>query len=188
MNSFRPSGRAAKGRSSGFTLLELMVVLALLTVTVGLAIPRLASFFRGRALDSEARRVLAFTRYAQERATSEGIPMRVWFDSKSGAYGVRRDPSYQETDESGEQDVTMDPAIRLEVAESQQPSQATRRITQSNTARKSDKYDGLPAIEFLPDGAIGSGSPERVVLRDSEDHVIVLSRSENRLSYELSDK
>src|SRR5207253_10956500 len=44
---------------SGFTLIELILVMTILTIAVSLTAPALANFFRGRTLDSEARRLLA---------------------------------------------------------------------------------------------------------------------------------
>src|ERR1700743_3614114 len=41
-----------------FTLIELIMVMALLVVAVCLVAPRMSDFIRGRALDSEARRLM----------------------------------------------------------------------------------------------------------------------------------
>ncbi|MCX6930914.1 MAG: prepilin-type N-terminal cleavage/methylation domain-containing protein, partial [Verrucomicrobia bacterium] len=63
---------------SAFTLIELILVMALLTIVISLTAPSLSKFFRGRTLDSEARRLLALTRSGQSRAVSEGMPMDLW--------------------------------------------------------------------------------------------------------------
>jgi prepilin-type N-terminal cleavage/methylation domain-containing protein len=55
-----------------FTLIELILVLALLVIITSLAAPAMSNFIRGRALDSEARRLLALMHAAQSRAVSEG--------------------------------------------------------------------------------------------------------------------
>src|SRR5690348_10362592 len=47
---------------SAFTLMELILVMTVLAVAVALTAPALAGFFRGRTLDSEARRLLSMTR------------------------------------------------------------------------------------------------------------------------------
>ena len=52
----------------GFTLIELVVVMTLLVTVIALASPSLAGFFRGRALDAEARRMMSLTRLGQSRA------------------------------------------------------------------------------------------------------------------------
>src|SRR5436190_5276257 len=54
-------------RRSGFTLIELIVVMTLLVAVISIALPSLGGFFRGRTLDSEARRLLSLTRQGQSR-------------------------------------------------------------------------------------------------------------------------
>src|SRR6266581_1792098 len=82
----------------GFTLIELILVMTVLTIAVSITAPALANFFHGRTLDSEARRLLALTRQGQSRAISEGIPMELWLDTARGAYGLEAEPSYESTD------------------------------------------------------------------------------------------
>src|SRR4051794_2206607 len=66
------------GRLKAFTLIELILVMTVLTIPASITAPALANFFRGRTLDSEARRILALTRQGQNRAVSEGLPMELW--------------------------------------------------------------------------------------------------------------
>ena len=78
----RDSGphRIAAGRSPAvpgkraFTLVELIVVMVLLLIVASMVAPRMSSFFRGRALSSEARRMLSLINYAQSRAVATGAP------------------------------------------------------------------------------------------------------------------
>src|ERR1039457_4932934 len=90
-------------RRHGFTLIELILVLTLLAVLTSLAAPSLSSFFRGRALDSEARQLLSLTHAAQNRAVSEGFPMLLWVDSQGHDYGVVEEASAQKADPKAEE-------------------------------------------------------------------------------------
>src|SRR5882762_3727281 len=83
---------------SGFTLIELMLVMAMLLIVLGVAAPSLSNFFRGRTLDSEARRFVSLTRYGQSRAVSEGVPVVLWIDAKQGAYGLKQGAGYTDLD------------------------------------------------------------------------------------------
>lgn len=85
--SHRPKG----SRQQGFTLIEMILVMALLVVAVSMVSPRLSGFIRGRALESEARRVLALTHAARSRAISESMPVLLWLDATVGRYGVERE-------------------------------------------------------------------------------------------------
>src|SRR6476660_1562259 len=99
----------------GFTLIELILVMTVLTIAVSLTAPALANFFRGRSLDSEARKLLALTRFGQSRAVSEGIPMELWLDATRGAYGLEAEPSYETTDPKA-QEFTVDSDMHLQVS------------------------------------------------------------------------
>src|ERR1035441_5167618 len=111
------SGSAARYSNwtrRGFTLIELILVMALLTIVISLTAPKLSRFFHGRTLDSEARRLLALTRSGQSRAVSEGVPMDLWVDPEQGAFGLEAEPSYDTSDPKAV-DFTLDSGLQLEV-------------------------------------------------------------------------
>src|SRR2546421_9923316 len=83
---------------AAFTLIELILVMAMLLIVLAVSAPALSNFFRGRTLDSEARRFLSLTRYGQSRAVSEGGPMVLWIDAKNGTYGLQEEASYAQAD------------------------------------------------------------------------------------------
>jgi general secretion pathway protein H len=65
-------------RQQGFTLLELMVVLAIVLITAGLIIPNLGSL-DSKAFDSEIRQAVAILKYARRIAVVEGAPVTTNF-------------------------------------------------------------------------------------------------------------
>src|SRR3954462_714543 len=88
------SSRSRSNKQHAFTLIELILVMALLMIVLAVSAPSLQGFFKGRNLDAEARRLYSLTSYAQSRAVSEGIPMLVWFDTRQRMYGLRAASSY----------------------------------------------------------------------------------------------
>src|ERR1039457_1703620 len=108
------TARFAQTARRGFTLIELILVMALLTIVISLTAPRLSRFFHSRTLDSEARRLLALTRSGQSRAVSEGVPMDLWVDAAQGAFGLEAEPSF-DTSDSKAVDFTLDSGLQLEV-------------------------------------------------------------------------
>jgi type II secretion system protein H len=186
--------RAVRGLGTGFTLIELILVMTILTIAVSITAPALANFFRGRTLDSEARRLLALTRHGQSRAVSEGIPVELWIDSRAGKFGLEAEPSYETTDGKAVE-LTLDSDMRLEPAD-EVPGRVVQANNRFGSAMASSATGGavasrhseLPRIRFLPDGSFGDASPRKLVLTGRDGSSITLAQSRNGLSYELGTR
>jgi type II secretion system protein H len=168
-------GRACRG----FTLVEMVLVMALLVVMLAYVAPSLSRFFRGRNLGSEARRFLALTRYGQSRAVSEGIPMLLWVNPKSGTYGLRAQAGYLDQD-SKAVEYTLSPEMQIDVQ--------TPMKVQTNTWTMAPQSTRLaqPTICFLPDGFISENSPAAILLRAPKDNDAVwIGESANRLNFQI---
>src|SRR5437870_1766405 len=76
------------GSRRAFTLIELILIMALLVIGVSFVTPHLQGFFRGRTLQSEARQMIALMHNGQTRAVSGGVPMILWFDVGQNKYGL----------------------------------------------------------------------------------------------------
>jgi prepilin-type N-terminal cleavage/methylation domain-containing protein len=177
--------------TSAFTLIELILVMTILTIAVSITAPALAHFFRGRTLDSEARRLLALTRQGQSRAVSEGLPMELWIDATKGTYGLEAEPTYEQMDPK-QVEVTLDSEMQIEVMNLNGPTTAATSASNVGTTSDSsmamrlpNNHPNLPKIRFLPDGTITETSPQqfRVVGRDQSSVTLLLAR--NRLNYEI---
>jgi type II secretion system protein H len=156
----------------GFTLVELLVVLALIATMVALAAPTLSHFFRGRTQDSEVQRFLSLTRYGQSRAVSEGVPMLLWIDPQAGAYGLQQEAGYTDGDTNSVQyDIGKD--LKIDVVR-------TFGVTQpAHTGRNQ------PAIRFMPSGEVDSASLTAVTIQESSGALVTIGKSANGLTYEV---
>lgn len=159
-----------------FTLIELILVLAILAIVTALAAPSLFNFFRGRTLDAEARQLLALTHAGQSRAVSEGFPMLLWFDSQGREYGLQAQLSSQN---GNAQDA--DPKAQ-EFNYSDQLA-----IQPLNASPLPVNGRSLPAIRFLPDGSIDENSPTAVRITSLKGDTLWLVEATNRLSYAISN-
>jgi type II secretion system protein H len=188
------SGRAARFADRtrrGFTLIELILVMALLTIVISLTAPKLSRFFHGRTLDSEARRLLALTRSGQSRAVSEGLPIDLWVDAEQGTFGLEAEPSYETSDPKAV-DFTLDGGLQIEVVNKTVMAPANtvtmnrgQRMSTASVARVKLVHASLPTIRFLPDGSVGEASPQMLHLTSPDSGSLWLAQARDGLTYEI---
>ena len=154
-----------------FTLIELILVLALLVIITSISVPAMSKFIRGRALDSEARRMMSLMHAAQSRAVSEGSPVMLWLDDKTGTYGMAAETSGQNGDAKAEE-LTVDSTLRLAVLNIGTGAQTT--------------FNNLPAIKFLADGTIDETSPQTLQLVDADGFGRLFTENKTRTGYEVN--
>lgn len=185
----RNNGKSCAQRA--FTLVELILVMALLVIAVSLVTPAVSKFFNGRTLDSEVRRFVALTHYGQSRAVSEGVPIMLWIDEKKQSYGIREEPGYgSDATDTNAIDYTVGKGLKIAVTAgapaAPMANSQTGRIL-NNQAGKSASL--LPAIHFSPEGSIMRGtSIVGVSIQESNNPAVWIGQSADRLSYEVQDQ
>ena len=65
--------RTHHGKVRGFTLLELILVMVILSTVLAMAAPSLSGFFGSRQTHDTAAQILALTQLARSQAISEGV-------------------------------------------------------------------------------------------------------------------
>ena len=182
-----------------FTLIELILVMALITIVVGVSMPSLKGFFKGRDLDSEARRFLSLTRYGASRAVAEGIPVELYVDTAQKLYGLRAQAGFLEQDTKRVEyklpaeisfEVTAAPPKKASGADNLDDPDSEFLNTAEDT---SDSANPIKIIRFNSDGFIGDKSPAAVVLRQrsaeesasAEGEALAIAQSATRLNYEI---
>lgn len=139
---------------SGFTLLEIIAVIAILAGLMAIVLPRFAAF--GTAmLKSDAGRVGSLLRYTGDAAATRGLYFRVVFDLDSEGVSV------EESDDAEEYRPAADPAMRtLSLARGVEIKDVT---TQALGRVESGKV----GMVFAPGGATGGTGPFSVHLGSS---------------------
>ncbi|TMA69075.1 MAG: type II secretion system protein GspH [Deltaproteobacteria bacterium] len=136
----------------GFTLLELVVTLAVIALAAGLVLPRLGDA-RGLELGAAARRLADTLAYARDRAILGGRPMRLVLDLDRGRWDLgtpARDPVAVIADFSPLGRGAVLPAgVRLAAVTAGGTPAATR---------------GIAALDLEPDG---DALPARIDLADA---------------------
>ena len=152
--------------TQGFTLVELILVMALLAVVAAFSAPALSRSLRQRNLDGEAARLLAVAEYGRDEAVSQGVPMTVWIDPKGQRFGVEPKTGYEGND-ARSRSFELNADIHFEIE---------RAATRNGVS---------DAMEFAPDGSLASSSTEAVRLVDRFQAAITLARTSDGWSYEI---
>jgi prepilin-type N-terminal cleavage/methylation domain-containing protein len=170
---------ARKARvTRAFTLVELIVVMVLLLIVASMVAPRMSSFFRGRALSSEARRMLSLINYGQSRAVATGMPVLLWIDAGKSTYGLEVQESHGGAD-NRTVSYTAEPSLSLET-----PMNSDRPVSEEGD-ESLGLPEGLPAIRFNPDGFFDEVSVTKIVIRQGDEAALELVPTANRLGYEI---
>ncbi len=77
--------------SSGFTLIELVLVLAIIAVAVMMMAPTLANFVRGRGPTNTAGQFVALAHWARSQAVTDGATYRLNIDTQAGTWWLTKD-------------------------------------------------------------------------------------------------
>lgn len=175
------NGRENNLARAGFTLIELVLVMAILIVVLAMSGASLTSFFKGRSLEAEGKRFLALTRYAQNRAISEGMPMAVWIDEKERKYGLELQSGFADADLK-RNEFTLGRDLKIEVTMPPDSAMSTRANNAGHTLM----------LRFQPDGFLPETNPELIMIRNSADgesqdsDAVVITPSRSRFYYEIS--
>jgi type II secretion system protein H len=116
----------------GFTLLELILVMAILAIVLALAAPKLTGFREGGKLRNSADEFVAATRFARTHAVSSGNVCVITLDKQNGAFVVQ--------DQNGQNYVNVD-------GEFGQPI----------SILEGGQIDGPDRIAFYPTGRVQTG-------------------------------
>ena len=78
----------------GFSLVELIAVLSLMTILLAIGIPASNKFLLSYQLNSAARRVQTELHNVKMRAVAENLSFQFAYTAESGSYSIRRDGSF----------------------------------------------------------------------------------------------
>ena len=154
-------------KRAGFTLIELILVMALLGTLMALSAPSLSRSLRDRNLRQEATRFLALTEFARSEAVSRGVPMIVWIDSTTHRFGAEPKAGFDDPTENP-REFALNPDVEFAPLE--------RNLGERESV----------VVEFAPDGTLQPASVPSVSLTDRFDATAMIQRTRDGWGYEIS--
>jgi len=143
-------------KNKGFSFIELMVVLVILSLSISLVTPSLSRFLRTVELKGAAKKVSGILRYCRSEAVRKGLVYQVLFDSDLRGIRVLSKESTEakkeEVKKEGEAPkkvYSLPDGIRIKKVDVTSPQYST----------------DLQTIEFYPNGGSNGGS----ILLDGQD-------------------
>jgi len=150
-----PNGKRARG---GFTLLELIAVLVLISALLAMAAPSLRRFARGRETTDAATHLLALARLARSQAAAGAQVWRLNIDPDEGTYWL----TVQEAGVFVQPQRDYGRLFRF-------PDGVVVTLDVPEAVDAYDTEDATPCIQFYPDGRNDSAVIE---LEDSEGRLL----------------
>lgn len=135
-------------KNKGFSLIELMIVLILISLSVSLVAPSLSRFSKNIELKTATKKVSAILRYTRNEAVHRGKVEQVLFDSSAREVRIR---AVEEGEGTGDEEASgragapkypLPPGIQIKEIKIPAPQYPTE----------------VPTIEFYPNGSSNGGS------------------------------
>ncbi len=92
------NGDGKLSQADGFTLLEILVTMAILTILGAFAVPQWGNFLSKYRLDSAARQVATELHGAKNRAMAQYRRFKLVFDSSTSTYTIQKEQNPGEED------------------------------------------------------------------------------------------
>jgi prepilin-type N-terminal cleavage/methylation domain-containing protein len=159
--------------ATGFTLIEIMAVVAIMALFIGIVLPNFGLRSR-RVMEDEAKQLAANLEFARQRSVMTGVPHRVVIDVEEGSYWLEWLVS--EARAAGEEDLAELPVYELEGREEIHALAGS--LGASTRVHEIVLIDGIEiAGGFLERGLVdivferdGTSESARILLSDEDGH------------------
>jgi type IV fimbrial biogenesis protein FimT len=89
-------------KKNGFTLLELLIVIAIMAIVSTIAVPRVTYYMAERRLNGAARMVMSDLMMARQKAVTQNNRFKVFFNTNNHGYTILDDDNGDGTASTGE--------------------------------------------------------------------------------------
>lgn len=158
-------------KALAFTLIELVLVMAVLVTMLAIVAPVISRSMRGRNLTQQGARLLALTEYSRDEAASLGVPMTVWINPETRSFGTAVKAGYA-ADTARTKEYTLPADLSFESLQGAQASKA--------------EGHGFEVAEFEPDGTMDPASVAVVrIFNRTRSSVVSVTQTQDKYGYEV---
>jgi type II secretion system protein H len=165
-----------RGGKRGFTLIELMVVIVLISILTAMIIPEMRGTFQDALLRSTARKLVDVLTLANSSAITTSRPLVVQLDIRGSRYRIQKGSrGSEQAGNTSTQEVTggegnIDPRISVRVRKvEEEPDEDSEPVSESR--KDSDQPAPEGDISFYPDGTADAAE---IQLRDRDGFRLAL--------------
>ena len=156
--------------ASGFTLMELMVVVVMIGIMTALIIPEMKGTYEGALLRSTGRKLMSVIQLANSRAITRSQIQRVRIDSKDGRVSIEGGSAKGQANNTSNDlpggDGKLDSRITIEIKQAgEEPSESPGAAASFVSGDDLGKRGQEQTITLYPDG---TADAVEIVLRDRE--------------------
>lgn len=156
--------------ASGFTLMELMVVVVMIGIMTALIIPEMKGTYEGALLRSTGRKLMSVIQLANSRAITRSQIQRVRIDSKDGRVSIEGGSAKGQANNTSNDlpggDGKLDSRITIEIKPAgEEPSESPGAAASFVSGDDLGKRGQEQTITLYPDG---TADAVEIVLRDRE--------------------
>ncbi len=156
-----PTNEAGRRRRRGFTLIEIILVVAISLIAAAVAVPSFMRSYQAANLRTAARTVVTAGKYARNMAVLQQRQMAVFFDTQSGEIRIvaveRASPGALDNFLDARRDAGRDEQFTAEVRRTQQLPEQVRIVDFSSPSQRQE-VDGVFWVNFFPSGVSDSFS------------------------------
>ncbi|MCE5228399.1 prepilin-type N-terminal cleavage/methylation domain-containing protein [bacterium] len=155
--------------TNGVTLIELILVMAVLATMLAVAAPAMGRFFAGRRMVEESRRVYALVRYARNAAIERSARAEMWIEPETGKYGLDLTAVAGQEEAAQPIEWQLDDKLHFDI--------------------DSDAVveNGRVTILFLPDGTTDEAAASRIGIREEDGQGLDVRKRTDGFGYDLVD-
>lgn len=167
----RATARPASVDKFGFTLVELILVMAVLVTILAIVAPSVSRSMRDHNLSQQAARLQALTEYSRDEAASLGVPVVVWVDPDTRRFGVDVKTGYT--------------ASTVRTKEYTLPADLSFDPVAGAQASKTAGH-GFEVAEFAPDGTLDPASAATVrITNPTQRSAVNVAQTTDGYGYEI---